>query len=417
MSQRNQTESIFVCQVFHPDQQSTSQLFSDLFSRLAKRGLKVEVLAGFPAVGRVIGNVMREEAWHGILIRRGGLRVDFKRSLIFRALGYGSYCLWLAWRFVFRTSLQSRILVATNPPFAPVIVWLCSLIRGWSYDVILLDVYPDGLVAVGGLKESAAITWVWRWFNRRALSKARRVLVLGRDMAALAAQRYGVPEANLLYTPHWSPVAMSGRGRAETTRLWQAQKLDGKFIVQYSGNMGLWHDIESIVQAAALLRDKPEVHFLMIGAGMRRKAAEQLSCELGLSNMTWLPYQPKEELEDSLSCCHAAVISQRAGLSGVAVPCKIYGILASGRAVLAQVPDDSEVALVIGEEKCGLTIQPGDVSALAGAIRTLANNREEAEEMGRRAFAAYQKKYTAEAAADTFEKILQGGVADQESFG
>jgi glycosyltransferase involved in cell wall biosynthesis len=399
---------VFVCQVFHPDESSTSDLFSELLAQLAARGREWEVLSGFPADPKAASACASRELWRGITIRRGGLRLAFKRSLPARALAYASYCLWLAWRLVVCTPSSARILVATNPPFAPILVHVCSWVRGWSFEVMLLDVYPDGLVAIGILSERSWTTKVWRWFNRRALRASRGVLVLGRDMERLCIERYGLRDALVRYTPHWSPIATKAGVPAEQTRMWQRLGLRDEFVVQYSGNMGLWHDMECIVRAAEQLRDDPRVRFLMIGGGRRKEAAERLCGELGLPNMTWLPYQPKEQLVDSLACCHAALISQRAGLEGVAVPCKIYGILASGRAVLSQVPAGSEVALAVAEEACGITTTPGDVGALVAAIRTLAGDRQLAARMGNRAFDAYAAKYTVEAAADTFERVLYG---------
>lgn len=389
---------IFVCQLFHPDEQSTSQLFSDLLAAKAQNGETIEVLTARPARSEVA----RTERWQGVLIRRGGWAIDGKRSMIHRLGGYTSYCAWLMWRLVFRTPSSARLLVVTNPPFAPIVVWLCSLFRGWTYDVFLLDVYPDGLVAVGLLKARSLTNAVWRGLNRRTLSRAGRVIVLGRDMADLCRERYGVPADKLHYRPHWSPMPMTHSIPAETTELWRTLGLDGKFVIQYSGNMGLWHDIETIVRAAALTRDIPELHFLMIGGGLRRRGAEELAQSLGLRNFTWLPHQPKSSLSDSLSCCHAALISQRAGLEGVAVPCKIYGILASGRAVLAQVPATSEAARVVQEEACGLCVEPGDTEGLARAIRQLARDRERTRQMGERSFEAYTGKYTLASAVANF---------------
>jgi glycosyltransferase involved in cell wall biosynthesis len=87
----------------------------------------------------------------------------------------------------------------------------------------------------------------------------------------------------------------------------------------------------------------------------------------------------------------------------VAVPCKLYGILASGRAVVAQVPARSEVARVVEEERCGVVVPPADAGALAREIRRLAQAPEEVERMGERAFAAYREKYTLEAGVRAFE--------------
>ena len=223
-------------------------------------------------------------------------------------------------------------------------------------------------------------------------------------MAQLVQQRYQVPTEKVCYLPHWSVVPIDTPVRPEDTQLWSRLKLEGKFVVQYSGNMGLWHDIESIVRAAALLQDHPEIQFLLIGQGMRQKQAEELSRDLSLSNIIWLPYQDRETLADSLSCCHAAIISQRGGLEGVAVPCKLYGILASGRAIIAQVPSASEVALTVTEENCGRVIAPGNAEALAACIRDLESSRTDTQRMGTNAHEAYRVKYTLAAGAAAFER-------------
>lgn len=400
-------KTIFVSQVFYPDQESTGQLLSSLLEELARDGADFEVLAGFPADSILHGVCGSEENWGGIRIRRGGMRLGYKRSLLTRAAGYGSYCIWLAWRLLFFTSSKSYVLAVTNPPFAPVLVHWISLVRGWPYCIIMHDVYPDGLVAVGRLSGRSLITKGWRWLNRKALGSARLVFVLGRDMAALCLNRYSLNAEKLHYTPHWSPVLFPKGVAAESTMLWKKLGCKHEFVVQYSGNMGLWHDINCIIQAAELLRQDSRIKFLMIGRGMRRAAAEQLSLDRGLQNVIWLPFQPLELLADSLACCHAALISQRAGLEGVAVPCKLYGILAAGRAVLAQVPAESETALVVREEDCGLVIPPGDAQALANAVRELADDRDRTAAMGKNGYEACLSKYSLGIAATRFKQILE----------
>jgi glycosyltransferase involved in cell wall biosynthesis len=346
------------------------------------------------------------EIWQGAVVRRGGWRVDAKRNLLGRAVGYLSFSAWLAWRLTFRTRADSHLLVVTNPPFSPIVVWICSMLRGWRYDIILHDLYPDGLVAIGSLTESSPITSIWRGLNKRTFARARKILVLGRDMERLVRIRYRVSAGKIGYMPHWSPHVPSVLKPAVATRLWSRLNLHDQFVVQYSGNMGLWHDIDTIVHAAWLLRRDKEILFLLIGQGRRRARAEERSRKLGADNILWLPFQPIEVLADSLGCCHAALISQRAGLEGIAVPSKLYGILASGRAVLAQVPATSETALVVREEECGLVILPGDAQALADAIQDLANDRLKSYTMGVKSLAAYRRKYTLEAAVGRLEALL-----------
>jgi glycosyltransferase involved in cell wall biosynthesis len=118
-----------------------------------------------------------------------------------------------------------------------------------------------------------------------------------------------------------------------------------------------------------------------------------------------MDFLPREQLSRSLVNCDAALISLRAGLEGVAVPSKLYGILAAGRAVVAQVPSGSEVALAIVDADCGFVVQPGDAQGLAIAIRGLATDRQVTADMGKRARDAYLSTYTIENAAENFVTI------------
>ena len=367
------------------------------------RGSFLMVLSGFPGlISRPTERPKSMQTWESIAIRRLGFRRSLKSGLIARFWSYASYSFGVTW-FLFCARRGSRVLLVTNPPFLPLIGVFIGMLRRHRVKVMLQDIYPDGLVAVSAIKADGLVDRLWVSANRWAFRRSQEVWVLGRDMADLVQTRYGVAVSRVRVVPHWSPIEFLRRSSPQNSRLWEAQALGGKFVVQYSGNMGLWHDLVSIVGAAALLRDDPRIVFLLIGAGRARASAEAEAERLGLQNVRWLPYQPREALADSLACCHVALISQRAGLEGVAVPCKLYGILASGRAVVAQVPARSEVARVLEEERCGVVVPPADVGALAREIRRLAQAPEEVERMGERAFAAYREKYTLEAGVRAFE--------------
>ncbi|MFA7342817.1 MAG: glycosyltransferase family 4 protein [Terrimicrobiaceae bacterium] len=391
------------CQVFHPDGQSTAQLFADWTSGLAARGWDIRVICGFPP-GDGVGRVPARERWRGVEIRRVGVRLDFKRSLGFRAIHYAAYMGGAALELL--KDPDRLALVVTNPPFLP--VWASffrKLCRG-RYALEIQDLYPDGLVALGVMREGMIVKF-WRSLNGWAFRNAEFTVALGRDMAGRLRSIYGLDSEKTHVIPHWSPVEPADGTLAGATALFRELGLEHRFVVQYSGNMGLWHDLEQIVEAAVFLRGREDICFLMVGGGRRRASAECLASEHDLSNIRWLPFQPKDRLADSLSACHAALISQRNGLEGLAVPCKLYGILASGRPVIAAVPGDSEIARVVLEEDCGLLVRPGDAMMLARAIVALADDPARAHEMGRRAREAYLKKYTLAQALDRFETCCQ----------
>ncbi|MBE2205419.1 MAG: glycosyltransferase family 4 protein [Chthoniobacterales bacterium] len=389
------------CQVFYPDEQSTAQLFSDWTAALVGRGWDVRVVCGYPPKPEGTPPPSREN-WKGVEIRRVGLRCDFKRSLIHRATHYAAYLAGAVWELF--QEPKRLALVVTNPPFLPIVASFVRKIRGGRYAVEIQDLYPDGLVAVGKLSEGLVARW-WRWLNRMAFDGAEFTAVLGRDMRERLLSAYALEPGSVTVLPHWSPVEVAEPGVFEASELIHRHKLEKAFVVQYSGNMGLWHDIEQIVHAAKWLQGESGIHFLMIGAGMRRTAAESLAKKEGLQNMTWLPFLPKQELADSLSACHVALISQREGLEGIAVPCKLYGILASGRCVIGAVPENSETARVLREENCGVQVPPGDARALAEAIKSLSRNPDSVVRMGAGARSAYKRLYTLEAALDRFEDM------------
>src|ERR1017187_10393429 len=178
----------FLSQVFHPDEQATSQLFTDLLSGLVKKGLVIRAVAGFTK-GENGHSPSRNELYQGVEIRRVGVSLDYKRGFILRALHYlcfmagGTVELW-------RLRKGTLVVGVTNPPITPVWLWLLSKCFLKEYEVILHDVYPDGLVALGIMREESLPVRLWRWANTKAFQNAKNIVVLGRDMAELIHTRY-----------------------------------------------------------------------------------------------------------------------------------------------------------------------------------------------------------------------------------
>jgi glycosyltransferase involved in cell wall biosynthesis len=399
------SDLLLITQVFHPDRQATSQLLSDLCARLASRETRVSVLCGYPLQSDAEG-APTEEVWKSAKIFRGGVQGNFKASLRNRIMAYARFSLWVMRRLLTDDVRSSTVAAVTNPPFLPIIVFLCCFIRRKKYLVILHDVYPDGLVAVGLLRAGSLVARTWQLLLGLCLRRASVVVVLGRDMRDYCRRVYRVSNDRLAVVENWSVVPFENCKAAHETSLWRRLGLRGNTVVQYSGNMGLWHDINTIIESARLLAGDESIIFLLIGNGVRRKSAEALSQAYGLRNVIWLEQQSIDELEDTLACCHMAIISQRENLQGLAVPSKLYGVLAAGRAVVAQVPIESEVAYVVREERCGIVVPPGDSQALAAAIKRLTLNASDTKMMSWRARDAYRNRYGAERSADQFRLLF-----------
>jgi glycosyltransferase involved in cell wall biosynthesis len=396
---------VIVSQVFYPNTQSTSILLTDLALNLQNQNTKITVVCGFP--NGVDNNVVdRYENFNGIDIYRCGININLKAGLWQRVTSYVSYLIHAGWKLAFLRRKET-IIGVTNPPFLSILLMIVSLINNCTYYFIMHDVYPEGLVAVGKLKEQSFITKIWRQLNRLSYERSEKIVTLGRDMSALLMKNYALDPAKIEYIPNWSLTTAQEPITFEENDLARELEIQNKFVVQYSGNMGLWHDINTFVLAAAMLDSNPDIQFLFIGNGMGQKQAQELAQEIGLTNIIWMDFVPQEQLNTSLTCSHIALISLNNRLEGIAVPCKLYGILASGRAILAQVPERSEIAYVIEEEKCGFVVSPGDVEGLVNRIEQLAIDRNLTSQLGYHSFKAYKSKYTIDVIAEQFRQMLQ----------
>jgi glycosyltransferase involved in cell wall biosynthesis len=396
---------IVVSQVFYPDASATSQLLFDLLKKIAAAtNTQVTVICGYQ-VGQEFTPDDRQksvlkayEVYQNIHIRRCGLRLNLKKSLLNRALSYMAFLAHSAWVLLaiaagHKNDEDAKIVGVTNPPFMPILLWVTSWLGRFQYQLLLHDIYPETLLALGKLQPSQMQVRVWRWLNQRGFARAQSIVVLGRDMGTLLVERYGVARNKIAYIPHWCVVEADMLHANNCATNNNATNVNQNIVVQYSGNMGMWHDINSIVHAAQKLQSAP-VRFEMIGSGARRKAAEALSQSLGVQNMIWRNFVPKDQLTQSIGHCDIALISLREGFEGAAVPSKLYGILAAGKAIVAQVPPQSEVGLVVNENACGIVVLPNDQTGLENAIRTLIEHPTTLRKMGGNARKAYIEKYT-----------------------
>jgi glycosyltransferase involved in cell wall biosynthesis len=160
------------------------------------------------------------------------------------------------------------------------------------------------------------------------------------------------------------------------------------FVVMHSGNVGLSQSLETIVEAAALLRDVPDLRIVFQGEGVKKADLQRQATALGLSNVLFLPYAPKARLGEAFAAADVFVVSLQRGLAGYIVPSKLYGILAAGRPYVAAVEESCEVAAITRARRCGLVAEPGDAAGLARRIRELYEDRALTRRLGENARAA-----------------------------
>jgi glycosyltransferase involved in cell wall biosynthesis len=244
-----------------------------------------------------------------------------------------------------------------------------------------------------------------RGVSRGVLRRADAVVTLGEEMRDRCVAAGASPERTHVI-PNWAdaatlcPVAHGGNP------LRSALASGARFVAMYSGNMGRGHDVETLLEAARLLRDREGIAFVFAGDGAKRPIVEAAAREL--PNVRLAPYQPRERLRESLSAADVHLVALSREVEGLAEPSKLYGIMAVGRPALYVGPPRAEVARTIQRTGCGRCVANGDALGLAAAIAQLAGDPTACNEMGERARRALELQYSRSVATRRFREVVVG---------
>lgn len=156
--------------------------------------------------------------------------------------------------------------------------------------------------------------------------------------------------------------------------------LENKFIIMYSGNLGLYYDLENIIKCLKNFSNINNVAFVFVGDGSIKDNLVEYKNKNKLNNVVFIPYQDKEDLIYSLNAADVHWCVSAKGIKGVSVPSKLYGIMAVGKPVLGVLEEGSEARLIIEETCCGLICEPGDYEVVEQNIRWFIGKAESIEE-------------------------------------
>jgi glycosyltransferase involved in cell wall biosynthesis len=389
---------LVVNQYFHPDSSATAQLLTELCDDLAKAS-QVNVIAGRPSYNPVTR--VEDDGERAVRVKRTWSTTFDRTWMPGRLLNYATY---LASSVIqaMATSRPDVLLAWTDPPLIGLVAAIAARARRVPLVLTTQDIFPDVAIQLGRLHNRAAIATLRR-ASKVQFSTAARVVSIGRDMNERLLE-LGVPATKLRTISNWADgtriVPLEN-----VSPLRRAWGLDGHFVVMHSGNVGLSQSLDALIGAAALLRDRADIAFVIVGEGAAKAHLQADVDRQGLSNVRFVSYQAKSSLSESLGAADVHIVGLKRGLAGFIVPSKVYGIMAAGRPMVAAVEAQSEPGRIVEEHKCGLRVEPDDPKALAEGI--LAVKDGSGGEMGRRARAAFESTYDRPLATTAYEKVLQ----------
>ncbi|GAB4549809.1 MAG: glycosyltransferase family 4 protein [Phycisphaerales bacterium] len=396
-------------QVFYPDVAATAQHADDLARHLVKHGHEVHAIASRALYGEKGASLPKHETVDGVQIHRVGTSLFGKAGILARLADFALFYL-LATVKCFTIKKPDVVVCFTTPPFIALVGRFMRLLRGTKYVYWVMDLYPDIAVACGVMQPRSPMTRFFESVNRYCLKRADRVVVLGRCMLGRVRGK-GVDHGQVQHIGVWSDADELEPVERADNPLAQEWGLGDRFVVMYSGNFGLGHDVDTFLRAAERLRTNPDIAFLFVGGGKKKETVDTFVREKGLENCIVAGFQPRERLGASLSCADVHLATLLEGVEGIMVPCKLFGIMGAGRATIYIGHPDSELSRVLDEYDCGWTIRQGDVDGLVSLIERLASDREGTREAGERARGALSRAYAREVACERWRRALEDVVA------
>ncbi|KRR23677.1 glycosyl transferase [Bradyrhizobium lablabi] len=349
---------VVVSQHYPPDPSTTAAIMASISRRVAQEA-DVLVLSGTAgsAMSAQTGKpeVVDVRNW---MPAKGALGKRAVAELLFTVRMF----------FVLLARLKRGDVTLTVPaPFMlPYALAAAAKLKGARSMLIMHDLYPDVLVMAGLLKPQSIVAKAMRALNAPMFRALDAVVIIGRDTEKLLLRYRGMTGDKIRFIPNWATLARGVR-TVEPDNPYR-RSLSARFVVGLSGNLGFTHDPVIVFEAARLLRDDKDIHFLLSGWGIGFDQLKAMQSEARLPNVTLVDRVEDDRLEIFLSAADVWIIPYRKNVAGVSVPSRFYNLLAIGRPVILVSEADAEAALTVTEHDVGWVVEPGNAKELAETV-------------------------------------------------
>lgn len=370
---------------YAPDVASTGQIYTELFESLSDE-FDITVVCTVPSYTGWVPDeygekrIYREER-NGVHVVRVPVREFSKEDKRSRVLNMADF--WLGARRATRKLDGSFDMVFTfsGPPILGGMLGVYgSKKKGAPLIYGIQDFNPEQTMAVG-YAGNALVHKLMMALDMRSCKKSSCVIVPGRDLKDTLSMRFSgqcVPRCEVInnWTDDEQVVPLSKDDlRVVTFR--REHGMEGRFVVMYSGNVGLYYDLPNILKVIAKFKGRNDMLFAFVGEGAVKSELEAYAADNELSNVAFYPYQPKELLPVSLNAADVHLVTNAKGIKGVSCPSKAYGVMATNVPIIGVLEPGSEVWRIVEESGCGVLAETGDYAAVERAIAEAVDGKEE----------------------------------------
>ncbi len=374
---------------FYPDVASTGQILTELCEGMIDT-FDITVICVVPSYSGTVEEKYKtkriyNEEHNGIKVIRVRVPEFQKSNKISRIKNLLSYFI-NSLLVTLKIEKQDYIYTISQPPILGGLLGVIGKwIKGGKLIYNIQDFNPEQTMAVGYSKNKLLLNTVMA-VDKFSCKRSDKVIVVGRDMQETLRNRFKnkkVPRN--IFINNWineKEIYPLDRNYPKVVEFKEKYNLKDKFIIMYSGNIGLYYDLENIIKVIGAFKDREDVVFAFVGDGTVKDKIESYANDNKLSNVSFIPYQDKADLIYSLNAADIHWVVNAKGIKGISVPSKLYGVMAAGKPVLGVLDEGSEARFIVEDCNCGVCIEPGDYKEIANNIEYILNNKEEIRSLG-----------------------------------
>ena len=343
----------FVTELFYPDQTSTAFILKEI-SDFLKSSRTIEVICG-PANYQQEKYTKKKSNQNNVKITRVKSLNLNKNNLFLRSIRLILLSLALTIKYLRKSSKVDKVLIVTNPAPLLLIFALISKLLNRKITLLAHDVFPENTIPSHIITNSNSYTYkLLKKIFDFAYSQFETIIVLGRDMKRVIQDKVILnvkPDNKIEIIENW----------ADTNEIFPLELCDlsfekwgisNKFIFLFAGNIGRSQALEEFFSIISKVSNS-FVHFVFIGDGALKNKLIQYKKINKLENTTIGDSFLRSEQNVILNSCHAGIVSLAKGMEGLGVPSKSYNILSAGKPILYFGDDNSEISLLVKENKVG----------------------------------------------------------------
>ena len=362
---------LLITQVFYPDTVSVSQHLTDLAKKLVEDGHEVSVYTSCYPYEEKTHRYSKLEHFQGVKIERLRQSSFGKRSTLARLLDFFTFYFSISIKLLLVKRKKFDVIVGTTvPPLLSFVGVITSKLKGIKFHYWVMDLQPELSISSGLIKKDSISAKLFTRLGNYIIRNSAIVISLDRFMTQYLYSR-GARRHSVKTIAVWPVMEEIYKGSRMSNPFRIEKNFGDRVVIMYSGNHAYVHQLDTLLEAALILRGNSRFLFVFIGGGVRKKDVTEFKINHNLDNIVQLPFQPRENIHNSLGSSDIQVVILGNGQVGYTHPNKVYGAMYIGKPILYIGPKESHVADLINDLDGNISVQHGESQILANKIEAL----------------------------------------------